>query len=64
METIHEFVEDAIVIELEKEIKYKTAEIRKNYGIKLPDDIIAASSIVYDLTLITRNSKDFEKLML
>lgn len=50
------------MIELENPIKLKTAEIRKQYHIKLPDAIIAATSIVYDLTLISRNIVDFRKI--
>ena len=45
-----------------KEIKFKTAELRKEYKIKLPNAIIAATSIVYDLILITRNTKDFSDI--
>jgi predicted nucleic acid-binding protein len=56
---LHEFVNEAVVIELEQEIKFKTAELRKSCKIKLPDAIIASTSIVYNLTLITRNVKDF-----
>ncbi|REA56715.1 type II toxin-antitoxin system VapC family toxin [Dyadobacter luteus] len=59
---LHEFVKDSVVIELEKEIKFKTAELRKAYKIKLPDAIIAATSIVYNLILITRNVKDFSEI--
>jgi predicted nucleic acid-binding protein len=39
-----------------------TAELRKTYRIKLPDAIIAATSLVYDLTLITSNTKDFKNI--
>ena len=59
---LQEFVEESVVIELEREIKLKTAEIRKTYKIKLPDAIIAATAIVYNLTLITRNVKDFSEI--
>ena len=34
-------------------------EIRKKYNLKLPDAIIAASAIVYNLILISRNVNDF-----
>lgn len=59
LNTLHNFISDALVIELEKPIKLKTAEIRKLLKVKLPDAIIAATALVYDLTLITRNTKDF-----
>jgi predicted nucleic acid-binding protein len=62
LEVIHNFISDAFVIELERPIKLKTAEIRKLYKIKLPDAIIAATALTYDLTLITRNVSDFQNI--
>ena len=35
---------------------------QKKHKIKLPDAIIAATAIVYGLTLITRNTADFNDL--
>ena len=61
-EIIKKFIGDSKVIELEPAIKIKAAEIRKKTGIKLPDAIIAATALVYNLTLITRNVKDFKKV--
>lgn len=61
-EVLHNFIRDAHVIELEGPIKLKTADIRKQNKIKLPDAIIAATALVYDLTLITRNAKDFQNI--
>lgn len=62
IDVLHNFINDALVIELERPIKLKTADIRKQHKIKLPDAIIAATAIIYDLTLITRNTKDFNKI--
>jgi len=59
MELLQNFIYDAMVIELNSPIKHKTADIRKAYKIKLHDAIIAASSLVYGLPLITRNISDF-----
>ncbi len=59
LEVLYKFIDEAIVFELEKSIKLKTADIRKTHKIKLPDAIIAATALVHDLTLITRNTKDF-----
>lgn len=59
-EVINKFIAGSTVIDLEKSIKSRTVEIRKHYKIKLPDAIIAASALVYDLTLLTRNLKDFK----
>lgn len=59
---LHGFIGDALVIELEQVIKYKTADIRKTHKIKLPDAIIAATALVYDLTLLSRNLADFKNI--
>ena len=62
LNVLHDFIRDALVIELEMPVKLKTADIRKKHNIKLPDAIIAATALVFGLTLITRNVKDFEKI--
>ena len=59
---LHSFINDASVIELEQAIKLKTAELRKAHKIKLPDAIIGATALVYNLTLITRNTSDFKNI--
>lgn len=62
LEILHNFIDDALVFELEKEIKFKTAYIRKAHKIKLPDAIIASTAITHDLTLLTRNISDFKNI--
>lgn len=62
VEVLHSFINDALVIELEQPIKLRTADLRKQYRIKLPDAIIAATALVYNLTLITRNSSDYKNI--
>ena len=59
---LRSFIQDAIIIELETSIKLKTAEIRKSTKLKLPDAIIAATAIEFDLILLTRNVSDFNKI--
>jgi len=59
---IGDFIRDARVIELDPEVKIKTADIRKTFGLKMPDAIIAASALVHNLTLLTRNVSDFKKI--
>ncbi len=56
---LNSFIADSIVFELEKDIKTKTVELRKSHKIKLPDAIIAATAIVRNLILLTRNVSDF-----
>ncbi|WP_426327340.1 type II toxin-antitoxin system VapC family toxin [Pedobacter sp. R-06] len=60
--TLRNFIKDSYVYELDQDVKDQTAEIRKHYNLKLPDAIIAATAIVNKLTLITRNTKDFDRL--
>jgi predicted nucleic acid-binding protein len=62
LEVLHSFINDTLVIELERPIKLKTADIRKQHKIKLPDAIIAATALVYGLTLVTRNIEDFKNI--
>jgi predicted nucleic acid-binding protein len=59
---LHNFISECTVFELETQVKLKTVEIRKAVNIKLPDAIIAATSLTFDLTLLTRNTGDFEKI--
>jgi predicted nucleic acid-binding protein len=59
---LNNFISDSIIFELDNDIKFKTIEIRKMYGIKLADAIIAATAVVMDLTLITNDSRGFKKI--
>ena len=47
---------------LTKQITDKTIEIRKQFKIKLPNAIIAASALVNKATLVTANVKDFKMI--
>jgi predicted nucleic acid-binding protein len=57
-----EFIALANVIEINKLIIDACIAIRKAHKIKLPDAIIAATALVYNLTLITRNTGDFKHI--
>ena len=57
---IIEFIDAANIINLTEGIANQTIRLRKKRKIKLPDAIIAATALVHDLTLISRNSKDFD----
>jgi len=48
-------------IPLSAEVKQKTIQLRKNYRIKLPDAIIAASAIVNKTSLMS-NDKQLSKI--
>jgi predicted nucleic acid-binding protein len=57
-----EFINASEVFALEEPIILKSIEIRKAHKTKLPDAIIAATAIVNELTIITRNTKDYDKI--
>ena len=59
---LEEFIGNALVFGLEETIIIKAIDIRKNYRIKLPDAIIAATALVKQLILITRNVSDFKNI--
>ena len=52
-DAIVEFINTSAVINLTDEIINQTITLRRNYKIKLPDAIIAATALVFDLTLVT-----------
>jgi len=59
---LENFIGLAAVKGLTDDIINKTIELRKVYKTKLPDAIIAATALVNELTIITRNKKDFERI--
>lgn len=56
------FVRSLIIFPLTDVIVQKTIELRKLRRIKVADAIIAASAILQDLVLVSRNEKDFKNL--
>jgi predicted nucleic acid-binding protein len=58
---IENFLGDVILMDIDFEIKSIVISLRKKYSIKLPDAIIAASSIKQGLTLLTAD-KGFGKI--
>ncbi len=59
---LNEFINASEVLALEESVIVKAVDIRKTFKTKLPDAIISATAIVNNLSLITRNTKDFEKI--
>ncbi len=57
-----DFIAISNVLSLTDDVVQKTIDLRKQNKIKLPDAIIAATALVYDLTLVTRNISDFQKI--
>jgi predicted nucleic acid-binding protein len=59
---LNEFISSVVVWGLDEPVILKGIETRKSFRIKLPDAIIAATAIVHDLELITRNITDFKNI--
>jgi predicted nucleic acid-binding protein len=56
------FINDSNVYDLSDEIVVHTIELRKKSKIKLPDAIVAATALIYNYALITRNISDFKNI--
>jgi predicted nucleic acid-binding protein len=56
------FINDGVLIPLNDEIIEQTIYLRQIYKLKTPDAIIAATAIVFDSTLVSRNDKDFSQI--
>ncbi len=62
LQNVTDFIQEIEVLALTDAIVGGTIEIRRSQKIKLPDAVIAATAIVHDLTLISRNDYDFRKV--
>lgn len=59
---LNDFVNESVILGLIDDIVDKTISICKEKRIKLPDGIIAATALNFDLTLLTRNISDFKNI--
>ena len=57
---IDSLCDNLIKVHLTDEVIKKVINFRKKHKIKLPDAIILASAIEYNLKLVTRNIRDFQ----
>ena len=62
MSIYQEFVANSQVIGIDSNIIRETIRIRKQYRIKLPDALIAATALVNDFVLVADNDKDYGKV--
>ena len=56
------FIGNAVIIDLEQDVKHMAISIRRVYKTKLPDAIRAATEIVHNTNLISHNRTDFKKI--
>ncbi|MCK4923234.1 MAG: type II toxin-antitoxin system VapC family toxin [Bacteroidales bacterium] len=58
---IERLLSECVIIDINSEIKATTTNLRREFKLKLPDCIIAATSLYLDLPLITADD-DFKKV--
>lgn len=59
---LERYIDNAFIYPMNEAVILKTIEIRRQYKIKTPDAIIAATALVNNLILLTRNLSDFEQV--
>ena len=57
-----DFVNDSYILQLTEDVANECIALRKAHKIKLPDALIAATALVKNLTLLTRNTDDFKNV--
>ncbi len=62
LKPLYDFMEIANVLPINEEVIEKTIAIRQTRKIALGDAIIAATAIVHNLTVISRNASDFKNI--
>ncbi len=62
IQATEDFIALADVVEINKIIIDTCVVLRKSQRIKLPDAIIAATTLAYGYTLVTNNEKDFASI--
>jgi predicted nucleic acid-binding protein len=61
---LEEFLSLSNVYQLTDAVTEKTIQLRRSYrGLKLGDALIAATALVNNFVLITRNTKDFHQII-
>jgi PIN domain. len=58
---IEMLLDDCIILDMNREIKKQTIAIKQIHKVKLPDAIIAATAISFDLPLLT-SDKGYKKI--
>lgn len=59
--SLKSFLSECIIVPLDSRIKERAISIRRKYGTKLPDAIVAATALEYGLPLVTAD-KGFKKI--
>ncbi len=59
---VKSFINNARVFYVDSDIEQKSIEIKQKCKIATPDTIIGATALLNNLTIVTRNFKDFRKI--
>jgi predicted nucleic acid-binding protein len=59
---MEKFLAPAKVIYVDEAIEQQTIKVKQNKKIKTPDAIIAATAILYQMTIVSRNVSDFDRI--
>lgn len=59
---VRDLLDNFVIIDTNREIAIQAINNRKIKKIKVPDNIIASTAQVYDLTLVTKNINDFNSI--
>lgn len=59
---VKDMISASSIIGLTDDIVNQTIQLRKQYKIKLPDAIIAATAMTLNFVLLSRNTSDFKKI--
>ena len=59
---LQDLINNVIVIELSRDVVNQTIQLKKIKKMKLPDAIIAATALVHNLTIVSRNKSDFKNI--
>lgn len=49
-------------LRVDREVAERAGRIRRESDLRLPDALVAATAIVHDLSLATRNRRDFDRV--
>lgn len=62
LQPLYDFMEIASILPINEAVIEKTIALRQSKRIELGDAIIAATALVFDLVLISRNTSDFKNI--
>ncbi len=62
LDKLNAFIINADIYPLDEPVILSAIALRRHHRIKIPDAIIAATALVHDLKLLSRNTSDFKNI--